>query len=352
MSGQKKLTWLFLLLIGTFGLHSLALAAEQEVNQCLGCHGQPGLSKELADKQSMSLFIDPKLFAASIHGDKLSCTDCHSDISGFPHPSRQYKDRRSYSLAKYEACKRCHFANYTKMLESVHYKLLSAGDNRAPVCTDCHGAHDVTFPQTRGLRISHSCARCHRDIYQTYLGSVHGQALLGAGNNDVPTCIDCHSAHTIIDPRTTSFHLGTPELCSECHQNEKLMSKYGLSTQVVQTYLKDFHGMSIYFYKRERADMTSFTAVCTDCHGVHAITRTDDPQSAVMRANLVNTCRKCHPGANDNFPAAWLSHYQPSLKKAALVYYVKLFYMFFIPFVVGGLVLQVSLHIWRTVINR
>jgi hypothetical protein len=66
----------------------------------------------------------------------------------------------------------------------------------------------------------------------------------------------------------------------------------------------------------------------------------------------VKTCRKCHPGASDSFPDAWLSHYEPSLKRAPMVYAVKLFYMIFIPFIIGGLILQMLLHLWRVVVNR
>ena len=49
---------------------------------------------------------------------------------------------------------------------------------------------------------------------------------------------------------------------------------------------------------------------------------------------------------------SWLSHYEPSPKKASLVYYVKLFYRVFIPFVIIGLVLQILLHIWRLIVSR
>ena len=327
------------------------IPAEEEI--CVSCHSNPDLTKVLPSGEKMSLYVNLKVYAASIHGDKLSCTDCHSDTTSFPHPERQIKDRRSYSLARYESCKRCHFANYTKTLESVHYQLLSKGDLRAPVCTDCHGAHNVTFPAKRDVRISQSCAKCHRDIYKTYLGSIHGRALIDEGNREVPVCSTCHTAHSVVDPRTTTFRLGTPEMCGDCHKDEKLMQKYGLSTRVFQTYLADFHGASVALYKKERKpEISTFTAVCTDCHGVHDITNTDAPNSPVLKANLVNTCRKCHPDATAKFPAAWLSHYEPSFKKAPLVYLVKLFYMAFIPFVVGGLVLQVFLHIWRAAINR
>jgi RES domain-containing protein len=124
---------------------------------------------------------------------------------------------------------------------------------------------------------------------------------------------------------------------------------------VVQSYLADFHGVTA-STSRARTDNAQggarVTALCIDCHGVHDITKADAANSPVLRANLVKTCRKCHPTASENFPDAWLSHYEPSWKRAPMVYAVKIFYMVFIPFIIGGLVLQVMLHLWRVVVNR
>ncbi len=93
------------------------------------------------------------------------------------------------------------------------------------------------------------------------------------------------------------------------------------------------------------------TATCTDCHGVHDITWVKGPGSSVIKANLLKTCQRCHKGAGPNFSSAWLGHYEPSLRHAPLVYLTKLFYMIFIPFVIGGLVIQILLHLWRVVVN-
>ena len=71
-----------------------------------------------------------------------------------------------------------------------------------------------------------------------------------------------------------------------------------------------------------------------------------------MKANLQRTCQKCHAGANPNFPGAWLSHYEPSPGKAPMVYGVKLAYAVLIPFMIGGLGLQILLHLWRLMVNR
>ncbi len=323
-----------------------------EVETCLQCHSDQTLELPLLSGERRSLYVDGAAFASSIHGDKLQCTDCHKDIEGYPHPERAFKNLREFTLAYYESCKGCHFDNYTKSLDSVHYVFLSKGDLRAPLCVDCHDAHNVMSPSVPKSRISQTCAVCHARVYQQYAESAHGKVLLEGENVDVPVCTDCHRSHNIEDPRTTAFRLKSPELCAGCHTNEKVMKKYGLSTNVLQSYLEDFHGMTASSYREERITPGMLTAVCIDCHGVHDILPATDPRSSVMKTNLVDVCRKCHEDATENFPAAWLSHYEPSPQKAPLVYYVRVFYQIFIPFIVVGLVLQILLHIWRAVVSR
>lgn len=109
--------------------------------------------------------------------------------------------------------------------------------------------------------------------------------------------------------------------------------------------------MSASFSKSQKQDTKVVTALCVDCHGVHDIQKAREGPKALQK-NLAVTCRKCHPGSSDTFPAAWLSHYEPSPKRAPLVWLVGLFYKIFIPFVIGGLVLQVLLSLWRVVVNR
>ena len=295
--------------------------------------------------------MDAPAFTASAHGSRLLCSDCHRSYTQYPHPPRQLTTRREYSLTLYEVCRRCHFANYTRTLDSIHFQLLAQGDTLAPVCTDCHGAHQVMSPQKPRTRVSQTCSRCHEGIYFDYSRSVHGRALVEE-NPDVPVCTDCHGVHTIRDPRTTAFHLSIPELCARCHSDPQVMGRYGLSTVVNRTYLQDFHGATISLRKQEDSRPASLEAVCTDCHGVHNISRIEEPGSPVIRANLVAVCQRCHPDATENFPAAWLSHYEPSLSRAPLVFLVKLFYRVFIPFVIAGLAFQVLLDLWRSVIYR
>ncbi len=326
--------------------------ADSNNSYCLSCHGQPGPSLTFTNGEKLSLYVNSVIFKTSIHGDKLLCTDCHSSITTYPHPEVKFSSLREYNFSQYEVCKKCHFANYTKTLDSIHYQVLANGNLDAPNCTDCHGAHNVSLPSQPRTNISQTCAQCHQSIYAAYAGSVHGKALIEDNNYDVPVCTDCHTSHTIEDPRTAAFRIESVELCSNCHSNLNLMQKYGISTNVVKSYLEDFHGRSTALIGAQGRDIPVREAVCTDCHGVHDIQKVDNPNSPVIKANLLETCRKCHPDATTNFPGAWLSHYEPSLTKSPLVFFAEWFYRILIPFILAGLSVHILLDLWRRITNR
>lgn len=338
--------------LGAGGPAGAASSPSEEAEVCLACHGDKDLSTTLPSGEVLSLYVAQQAYAGSVHGDKLGCLECHAGMDEVPHPAKPFRTVREFTIAYYEQCKRCHFDNYTKTLDSVHYARLAKGDVRAPVCVDCHSAHAITRPDVPRSRMSQTCAVCHKDVFAAYAGSVHGRALLEDQNRDVPLCTDCHRSHAIGDPRTPGFRLSTPELCGTCHTNERIMKTYGLSTRVLATYLADFHGMTASLRRSGGTGAPGPTALCIDCHGIHDISRVRAPGSPVMQANLVKVCQRCHPDATDRFPAAWLSHYEPSWGRAPIVYAVTVFYKIFIPFVIGGLVLQILLHLWRVVVNR
>lgn len=131
------------------------------------------------------------------------------------------------------------------------------------------------------------------------------------------------------------------------------MTKYGLSTNVLETYVSDFHGTTTTLFEKQFQGQKVNTAVCSDCHGVHDISKTDDPETGIaMQENLLAKCQRCHPDATANFPAAWMGHYEPSPEHYPIVYYVNLFYTFFIPAVLGGMVFFILTDIYRRIVNR
>lgn len=340
-------------------LLALALAQSPQTPQpqntpddmCATCHGEPTLSIRTTDGAEVPLHVPAGALSGSVH-EKLACADCHTGFTEIPHKARTFNSRREVTLMLDEQCRRCHFANYTKTLDSVHQQAIGRGDRTAPVCVDCHGSHGVKKPTEPRTLVSQTCARCHEGVANAYSRSVHGRGLSSA-NPDVPVCTDCHHSHDIAGPRQMQWELRTPELCGSCHSNAALMKKYGLSTAVLSTYLTDFHGKTAALRQHQGTTPTgAVVARCTDCHGVHDIGKPSDPKSPAMKANLLKTCRQCHADATANFPDAWLSHYEPSLHKAPLVYAVKVGYAVLIPFMIGGLGLQVLLHLWRLMANR
>jgi nitrate/TMAO reductase-like tetraheme cytochrome c subunit len=265
---------------------------------------------------------------------------------------------RDFSLEMYPICQQCHAEQYQKVLDSVHQTALAAGNMNAAVCTDCHNPHTqtrLTNKDTGELLfeakqvIPQTCAKCHSTIYDTYKASVHGSALTNEGNQDVPTCIDCHGVHNIGDPTTNTFRNSTPYLCAKCHTDATIMDKYGISTNVLNTYVADFHGTTVKMFEENYPDQPTNKPVCTDCHGIHGIMKPDNPESGIaFKSNLLVKCQQCHPDATtETFTDAWLSHYEPSPQVFPVVYYVNLFYKFFIPAVLGGMIFYILTDIYR-----
>ncbi len=319
---------------------------------CLSCHGNPDLSMTFPNGEPLSLYLDATAFHQSVHGTRLACTDCHQRNLVVPHEVPRVQTPRQLAQVEYEVCKRCHFDNYTRTLDSMHFDAMAEGKEDAPICTDCHGAHNVIRLTESRAKVAQTCSTCHDDVADEYKDSVHGTQLLENDNPDVPVCITCHGVHNIASAKTASFRQSSVDLCARCHADKKLMGKYDISADVFKTYLDDFHGKTVGFNQEENSEVWPDVAVCTDCHGVHDIKQVDDPKSPVIKANLVTTCRKCHEDASDNFSSAWLSHYEPSIDKAPLVYLVKQYYRFLIPAMVVGLLLNIVLDLWRLARNR
>lgn len=269
---------------------------------CLACHTKPDLNLKLPSGQEVSVTIDAAAYAKSMHGRRqMNCTACHPAYQ--KHPHAPFKGATTREL------------------------------NRSIV-------------QER-------CATCHAELFAQYKKSVHGKALVEEGNLDVPTCTDCHGVHDIRKPETLLFRLDSPDTCGKCHSDAKLMGKYGISPNVTKTYLADFHGATVRLGRQsDRPDIGAYKAVCYDCHGIHDIKKANDPESRVVKKNLVETCRRCHPGANESFPAAWTAHYEPDRKKWPVVYWVNVFYKAAIPGILGMFGLYIVLELWHALVTR
>jgi len=330
-------------------------AGEKNKEYCLGCHSQPDFTLTFANGDTKTLTVDPASFEASVHGkdnpwQPLDCTNCHEDYL-YPHKPIAATSSREYSLEKYPVCRKCHEENYEKTMDSVHEDALENGIIEAAVCTDCHHTHDTPKPDEPRSRISYTCRNCHSTIFDEYSTSVHGEALLNESNPDVPTCIECHGVHNINDPTTAMARARSPRLCATCHNNQELMDKYDISTDVFETYVADFHGTTVTLFEHDDPTIPTNKAVCFDCHGIHNIKKPDDPESGIKN-NLLAKCQQCHPDATASFSDSWTSHFRPSLEHNPTVFLIDLFYKLVIPGTVGFFAFLVLTDIYRRIRER
>ena len=337
---------------GATGVTSAVAAPLQHKGDCLSCHSDPDMVGVLPDGTTISLFYDEAGHKESSHTD--GCSACHDAQADYPHkgsPSNacvvchpetagveaptgtafeisQYADQREMVMEINNACHKCHAEKFHESTDSAHAKVFEQGNRFAPICADCHGGHGITSPHEPRAKIAEICGDCHKAISTTYKTSVHGASLTEEANPDVPVCTDCHGSHVVEGPTHDDFRVTSVALCGSCHSNPGIMDRYNLSTEVLQTYLDDFHGRSV-AYSEKYGDEKSAKATCYDCHGVHNIQRPEDEQSAVFPANLQETCRQCHPDANFAFPQAWLGH--SSWRDAPVFVFVNKFYAVVLP---------------------
>lgn len=182
--------------------------------------------------------------------------------------------------------------------------------------------------------------------YAEWASSVHGTAYL-SGNADAPGCTDCHEDPETGEIYTASYRLDIPARCARCHDNKELMDKYGIATDTYASYKADYHGATITYYRNTAPNTWRYEAVCSDCHGAHAIYPPGHPQSA--KARLAEACRECHVGAADSFAYASAGHLRTNRQAPTLVYIVALFYKILIPAVLGVMLLYILLDMWHRV---
>jgi len=202
-------------LAGTAAQNTIS-AADQK---CLTCHSMAGLSKSLGDGEKLSLHVASDDFSNSVHR-VVGCTGCHREVDIAKHPvMNSIASAREYTLEKTQVCRNCHVAKFEQYEGSIHSSLVQAGDPTAPVCSSCHDVHAVQAMATFEPVNGEPCKSCHEDIFEAYSGSMHGQARVGAGHLQAPICADCHQAH---DVQAVAAGDRIKQACLGCHEGAML----------------------------------------------------------------------------------------------------------------------------------
>lgn len=171
-----------------------AKASEQP---CLSCHGDAHAIVDVKDAKSPVYPLNLPRTCGACHGDKKFAQEHHlPDV-------------------------------YSQYMDSIHgFALTQDGLLVAATCSSCHGAHDILAPsnpksRTYRTNIPATCGACHEGIEQLYFTGIHG-TMMQAGNARAPVCTNCHTAHQISNVRDVSFQMQTTATCGNCH-----LQRYG-----------------------------------------------------------------------------------------------------------------------------
>jgi thiosulfate reductase cytochrome b subunit len=177
---------------------------------------------------------------------------------------------------------------------SVHADLL---------CTDCHrGAKDFEdAPHNDGKPLQLNCGGCHEDVEKTYERSIHG-VWHAKGDKTAATCKDCHGTHDILpsaDRRSRTNRFNLHRTCAKCHESKVVLETRPIRyEQAVPDFIDSIHGRALLI------DGLIVAPSCNDCHGVHDILPSENPDSRVSREAVPDTCGKCHVLVEDIFNAS------------------------------------------------
>jgi hypothetical protein len=306
---------------------------------CAACHDEA--QKEFNTSVHAISRVGKEAQAASCvschgHHDVVESSDVHSKTHALNQPATcgachfsQVNSKKGESFVK-------------DFLASTHGVALSkTGLANSATCATCHGSHavkhtaDPASPMAR-RQVPNTCGHCHSGILRDYLEGVHGQDFT-KGGRDVPVCTDCHGEHQILSPldhRSKVYVTHVALTCARCHDNEDLIQKYRLPGQRLRTFEGSFHGIASAYGEAKVAN-------CASCHGFHNIRPSSDPLSPVHPARLPQTCGHCHPGAGEKLSQVKIHILDPKAANYA-AYVIKEAYFYLIAMIMGSFVVYIG----------
>ena len=185
---------------------------------CMECHDnakKPIADKIFEDGTKLPLRVSTKGYLESVHKEN-NCTDCHDDLDEDTHGKEKtpMKNRRELRKAMQGVCRDCHKKMFKEFDDSIHAFRIKEGSDKAPLCADCHNPHTQISVKVAVPIEQTPCANCHEPIFKAYAKDVHGLERVAKGKA-APICADCHQAHEV---KAASLGDGLKDACLSCHE--------------------------------------------------------------------------------------------------------------------------------------
>lgn len=357
MSDRKKILIVLFLAFIIFPISPLCVNAAKgvlsdEAQTCLGCHSNKDMTKQLDNKEILSLYVNGDNFGNSVH-NPIGCTGCHSDISMENHPQvKKIMSKKDYIKNASNICKNCHPDQVLKK-KPMHGSLIAQA--KSPPCVECHGSHSIKAIAgwKAGISENRYCLICHKyDLSMTlsngellplsvneadFKNSVHANLSCGVCHRDFsksehPTrmaksrkdytadaskactmchpddqlrkkpihgslmnktaCVECHSSHSIRKISEQKIGLTENQYCLICHKNKISMT------------MKNGEFLSLFVDRSLIQISVHKTLQCTDCHtgfskNVHPVrVFKSGREYSILTSDI---CRRCHADASTRY---------------------------------------------------
>ena len=231
---------------------------------CFLCHS------EVRSKYKLSIHYSENVLCSDCHGGNETALDIKKAHSG------NFRGKFT-KMDVIEVCSKCHssaekmapygipFDQKELYMMSAHGKLLLRNKN-VPVCSDCHGYHEVYKSQDKEssvnrLKVPYLCGNCHKDEFEDYAQSIHFE-YVKKGNGNSPTCVDCHGSHGAYPPGFRDID----KICGKCHiQARENFLKSPHYKPFIEMGLKECEACHDN-HKVKQAGITLWDGKCTSCH--------------------------------------------------------------------------------------
>jgi hypothetical protein len=201
--------------------------------------------------------------------------------------------------------------------------LIPGGAEALKKCTTCHRKPTLSKRLPSGRVISlfvdeellkesvhakHSCSDCHSDI----------RAIPHKGEIKRVSCIRCHFKGNVVGAPQKDINLefaksvhgvaaaagnAKAPVCQDCHGTHNILSPKDPDSQMNKANIPETCGrchLEVFSDYRESVHWAAFehekedSAVCTDCHGEHTIRAHENPESSTYMTRVPETCSRCH----------------------------------------------------------